>query len=130
MTTNAIAWGMNWVKADTPLIAFSNVSSGNRQKKPDNTPIARTDVAGKRCRGCSRANKDKNCPSTAPAYSTREKPSNEVITHRLEGGGSVTDCKSCFRPEAGKMSPAPSGLQAVDGLNHLHGSLRLGSRSD
>src|SRR4051794_17740227 len=43
-----------------------------------------------------------------------------VITHRLEGGGSVTDCKSCFRPEAGKMSPAPSGLQAVDGLNHLH----------
>src|SRR4051794_39829962 len=54
----------------------------------------------------------------------------EVITHRLEGGGSVTDCKSCFRPEAGKMSPAPSGLQAVDGLNHLHGSLRLGSRFD
>src|SRR3954447_25142058 len=49
-----------------------------------------------------------------------------VITHRLEGGGSVTDCKSCFRPEAGKMSPAPSGLQAVDGLNHLHESLRLG----
>jgi hypothetical protein len=24
-----------------------------------------------------------------------------------------------FRPEAGKMSPAPSGLQEVDGLNHL-----------
>src|SRR3954447_21710321 len=58
------------------------------------------------------------------------RPAEQVITHRLEGGGSVTDCKSCFRPEAGKMSPAPSGLQAVDGLNHLHGSLRLGSRSD
>src|SRR3954453_11033732 len=78
MTTNAIAWGMNWVKADTPLIPFSNVSSGNRQKKLDNTPTARTDVAGKRCCGCSRANKEKNCPSAAPAYSTREKPSNEV----------------------------------------------------
>src|SRR3954454_4619089 len=41
---------------------------------------------------------------------------NVVVVHPLEGGGSVTGCKSCFRPEAGKMSPAPSVLQAVDGL--------------
>ena len=31
----------------------------------------------------------------------------------------ITGCKPYFRPEAGKMIPAPSGLQEVDGLNHL-----------
>jgi len=34
----------------------------------------------------------------------------------------VTGCKPYFRPEAGKMIPAPSGLQKVDGLNHLLGN--------
>src|ERR1700688_4429960 len=36
-----------------------------------------------------------------------------------QGGGSDNGLKALFRPEAGKMSPAPSGLQEVDGLNHL-----------
>jgi hypothetical protein len=36
-----------------------------------------------------------------------------------QGGGSGNGLKALFRPEAGKMGPAPSGLQEVDGLNHL-----------
>ena len=36
-----------------------------------------------------------------------------------QGGGSGNGLKALFRPEAGKMNPAPSGLQEVDGLNHL-----------
>ncbi len=36
-----------------------------------------------------------------------------------QGGGSCSGLKALFRPKTGKMSPAPSGLQEVDGLNHL-----------
>ena len=49
----------------------------------------------------------------------------EIIQEELsdkpppQGGGSGNGLKALFRPEAGKMSPAPSGLQEVDGLNHL-----------
>ena len=36
-----------------------------------------------------------------------------------EGGGYCNGLKVLFRPKAGKMVPAPSGLQEVDGLNRL-----------
>ena len=36
-----------------------------------------------------------------------------------EGGGYCNGLKVLFRPKAGKMLPAPSGLQEVDGLNRL-----------
>jgi hypothetical protein len=36
-----------------------------------------------------------------------------------EGGGSRNGLKALFRPKAGTMVPAPSGLQEVDGLNRL-----------
>jgi len=36
-----------------------------------------------------------------------------------EGGGSCNGLKALFRLKAGRMVPAPSGLQEVDGLNRL-----------
>ena len=36
-----------------------------------------------------------------------------------EGGGFGNGLKALFRPKAGRMLPAPSGLQEVDGLNRL-----------
>jgi pyruvate dehydrogenase (quinone) len=49
----------------------------------------------------------------------------QVVTYQLsdkpspEGDGSCNGLQALFRPEAGRMIPAPSGLQEVDGLNHL-----------
>ena len=36
-----------------------------------------------------------------------------------QGGGFGNGLKALFRPKAGRMIPAPSGLQEVDGLNRL-----------
>src|SRR5439155_12834524 len=47
----------------------------------------------------------------------------KVNSHRLKAVARVTGCKPSFRPKAGRMGPAPSGLQEVDGLNHLLGNL-------
>ena len=41
------------------------------------------------------------------------------MPHRLEGGGCGNGLQALFRPKAGRMFPAPSGLQEVDGLNRL-----------
>ena len=43
----------------------------------------------------------------------------EVNAPPPEGGGYCNGLKVLFRPKAGKMVPAPSGLQEVDGLNRL-----------
>jgi hypothetical protein len=43
----------------------------------------------------------------------------EVNVPPPEGGGFGNGLKALFRPKAGKMFPAPSGLQEVDGLNRL-----------
>jgi peptidoglycan/xylan/chitin deacetylase (PgdA/CDA1 family) len=54
----------------------------------------------------------------------------QVTNHRLEGGGYGNGLQVLFRPKAGRMAPAPSGLQEVDGLNHLLGSPRPSPCSD
>jgi len=54
----------------------------------------------------------------------------KVTNHRLEGGGYGNGLQVLFRPKAGRMAPAPSGLQEVDGLNHLLGSPRPSPCSD
>ena len=43
----------------------------------------------------------------------------ESMSHRLKGGGFGNGLKALFRPKAGRMFPAPGGLQEVDGLNRL-----------
>src|SRR5438132_13147476 len=54
----------------------------------------------------------------------QEAPLAETVnSHRLKAVARVTGCKPSFRPKAGRMGPAPSGLQEVDGLNHLLGNL-------
>ena len=57
-----------------------------------------------------------------PVYVTKD-GKGKVNSHRLKAVARVTGCKPSFRPKAGRMGPAPSGLQEVDGLNHLLGNL-------
>jgi hypothetical protein len=47
------------------------------------------------------------------------------MAHRLEGGGSCNGLKVVSRLQAGRMFPAPSGLQEVDGLNQASDLRRL-----
>jgi hypothetical protein len=58
-------------------------------------------------------------PAVAEVDGEDEPHPDKSETHRLEGGGSCNGLQALFRPEAGKMAPAPSGLQEVDGLNRL-----------
>ena len=41
------------------------------------------------------------------------------MNHRLEGGGFCNGLQALVPAKAGRMIPAPSGLQEVDGLNRL-----------
>jgi hypothetical protein len=43
----------------------------------------------------------------------------KVTNHRLKAVALVTGCKPCSGQRPAKCLPAPSGLQEVDGLNHL-----------
>ncbi len=43
----------------------------------------------------------------------------KVTNHRLKAVALVTGCKPCSGRRPAKCLPAPSGLQEVDGLNHL-----------
>jgi hypothetical protein len=62
------------------------------------------------CLDARRERSDECRPDEPGRYSDKPPP---------QGGGSANGLKALFRPEAGKMGPAPSGLQEVDGLNHL-----------
>ena len=46
-------------------------------------------------------------------------PGRESMNHRLEGGGFCNGLQALVPAKAGRMIPAPSGLQEVDGLNRL-----------
>ena len=49
----------------------------------------------------------------------RANQAGEVNVPPPEGGGFGNGLQALFRPKAGRMIPAPSGLQEVDGLNRL-----------
>src|SRR5438094_10261950 len=63
-------------------LMFLISDSKSRTHNPaDRNPKKSTEACGKCFDGCTRAKNEKNWPSSAPAYSTREKPSRLVNTH-------------------------------------------------
>jgi hypothetical protein len=99
---------------------------------------ARSRSGRSQCRGMQRNHQPGRCrylltgagkAQTSGAMQADSQRTGRSETHRLKGGGSDNGLKVFFRPKAGRMNPAPSGLQEVDGLNHLLGIFRPDQRS-